>query len=135
MYYLNSAPNETVEKPILGRAFPVQGLTERPVSRVVGSLRFFSLRQGLDQRPKGVDLADIVNQSEQSPLYIHFPLRAQSEAMHALLHTDVGKDRLNDAQPSGIDRLPSSLSILAFIYRSGWVAGYPLERKDTCVMR
>ena len=28
---------------------------------------------GLGQRPKGVDLADIVNQSEQPPLYIHFP--------------------------------------------------------------
>jgi len=39
-------PNETVEKPIFGRAFPVQGPTKRPNSLVVGSLRFFSLRQG-----------------------------------------------------------------------------------------
>jgi hypothetical protein len=31
---------------------------------------------GLGERPKDVDFADIVNQSEQSPLYIHqqFPL-------------------------------------------------------------
>ena len=57
-------PNETVEKPILGRAFPVQGPTKRPNSRVAGSLRFFSLCQGLDQCPKSVDLANIVNQSE-----------------------------------------------------------------------
>lgn len=69
-------PNETVEKPLLGRAIPVQGLTKRPNSRVIGSLRFLSLRQGLDQCSKGVDLADIVNQSKQSPLYIHFPFRA-----------------------------------------------------------
>jgi hypothetical protein len=67
-------PNETVEKPILQRAFPVQGSTERPVSRAEGSFLFFLLCQGLDQRPISVDLADIVYQSEQSPLYIHFQL-------------------------------------------------------------
>ena len=46
-----------------------------------GSAGFLSLRavgqvvgvwKGLDQRPKYVNFADIVYQSEQSPLYIHF---------------------------------------------------------------
>ena len=31
-----------------------------------------SLDVGLGERPKRVDLADIMYQSEQSPLYIHF---------------------------------------------------------------
>ncbi len=52
-----------------------------------------------------MDLADIVNQSEQPPLYIHFQFGTYSEAVHALVHTDVGKDRLDKAQPSGIDLL------------------------------
>lgn len=67
----------------------------------------FSLCQGLDQRPKGVDLADIVDQSEPRtrPLYIHFPFRAQREAMHTLVHTDVGKDWFDNAEPSGINAL------------------------------
>jgi len=56
---------------------------------VVGGLN------GLDQRPKGVDLADMVNQSEQRPLYIHFPLGTQGKAMHPLLYTEVGKDRVS----------------------------------------
>ena len=60
---------------------------------------------GLDQRPKGVDLTDIVYQSEQPPLYIHFQFGTQSEAVHALVHTDVGKDRLDNAQSSGVDLL------------------------------
>ena len=34
------------------------------------------LRIGLYQRPEHVDLADIVYQSEQPPLYIHFALGA-----------------------------------------------------------
>ena len=46
-------------------------------------------------RSKSVDLADIVYQSEQPPLYIHFQLGTQSEAVHALVHTDVGEDRLD----------------------------------------
>ena len=37
-----------------------------------------------------MDLADVVNQSEQAPLYIHFPFRAQRESVHVLLHADVG---------------------------------------------
>ena len=61
---------------------------------------------GLDQRPKDVDLADIVNQSEQSPLYIHFQFRANSKTMHTLVHTDIRENRLHNTQPSGIDMLP-----------------------------
>ncbi|MCE7915915.1 MAG: hypothetical protein DYH15_14945 [Nitrosomonas sp. PRO4] len=30
------------------------------------------LKKGLYPRPKGMDLADIVDQGEQTPLYIHF---------------------------------------------------------------
>ena len=56
-------------------------------------------------RSEGVDLADVVHQGKQAPLYIHFPFGPQSEAMHALLDTDVGKDRLNDSQASRIDLL------------------------------
>ena len=56
-------------------------------------------------RPERVDLADIMYQSEQSPLYIHFQFGPESEAVHALLDTDVGKDRLDDSQPSGINTL------------------------------
>jgi len=52
-----------------------------------------------------VDLADIVDQSEQSPLYIHFQFRAQDESIHAFLHADIGKDRFNDTEASGIDLL------------------------------
>jgi hypothetical protein len=57
-------PNETVEKPILERAFPIRDPTEGPNSLVADSLRSFSLCQGLVDRPIRVDLADIVYQSK-----------------------------------------------------------------------
>jgi len=62
---------------------------------------------GLDKRPKGVDLADMVNQGEPRtrPLYIYFTFGAQAEGMPLLLYTEVGKDRHHDPQPSGIDAL------------------------------
>lgn len=60
---------------------------------------------GSGQRPKGVDFADIVDQSEQPPLYIHFPFGTEREAVHVLVHTEIGKDRLDNSQPSGIDAL------------------------------
>ena len=41
---------------------------------VVGGVN--RLKLGLDQRSEDVDFADIVNQSEQYPLYIHFPFGA-----------------------------------------------------------
>lgn len=63
--------NKTVEKLILKRAMPDQGLIERPVSRVEGGLTGVSLRQGSVERPKDVDLADVVYQSEQHLLYNH----------------------------------------------------------------
>ena len=66
------------------------------ISNGDGSYSFIVLYQGLDQCPKDVDLADIVNQSEQAPLYIHFQFGTKGETVHALLHTDVGKDRLDD---------------------------------------
>jgi len=39
-----------------------------------------------------MDLANIVDQSEEPPLYIHFAFGAEGEAVHALVHTDIGKD-------------------------------------------
>ena len=66
-------PNETVEKPY----FQV-----KHKSAGGSSAWWFAMNAagqdcgGLDQHPKGVDLADIVYQSEQPPLYIHFPFGA-----------------------------------------------------------
>ena len=60
---------------------------------------------GLVERPKGVDFANIVYQSKQPPLYIHFQFGTQREAVHALEHTDVGKHRLDDSQTPGINAL------------------------------
>jgi len=55
----------------------------------------------------------MVNQSEPRtrPLYIYFTFGAQAEAMHPLLYTEVGKDRLDDPQPSGIDALAASVPV------------------------
>ena len=58
------------------------------------------------------------------PLYIHLQFGPEREAMHALGHTDVGEDRLDNAQSSGIPGtlqpgqaicFPCSVSIFAFI--------------------
>jgi hypothetical protein len=54
------------------------------------------------EHPKRVDLADSMDQSKQPPLYIHFQFGTQRKAVHALMHTDVGKDRLDNAQPPGV---------------------------------
>jgi len=52
-----------------------------------------------------VDLADIVNQSEQVPLYIHFTFGTQGESIHVFMYTDVGKDRLDNCEPPRVDLL------------------------------
>ena len=52
-----------------------------------------------------MDLAEIMYQGEQSPLYIHFQFGPEREAVHALLDTDVSEDRLDDSESSGIDLL------------------------------
>ena len=75
---------------------------------------------GLGQCPKDVNLADIVNQSEQPPLYIHFQFGAEREAVHVLLHTDVGKDRLDNTQTSGIDAL-SLLGVYLCFHLINWI--------------
>lgn len=43
------------------------------------------LRLGLSQRPEDVDLADIMYQGEQSPLYIHFAFNRPSNFLHFLM--------------------------------------------------
>lgn len=53
-------------------------------------MRVFIVR-GLLECPKGVDLADVVHQGVQPPLYIHFPFRTQREAVHVFVNADVGK--------------------------------------------
>ncbi len=63
------------------------------------------LKIGLDPSPEDVDLADIVNQSEQSPLYIHFAFGSQGETIHVFMHADVGKDRLDNREPPRVDLL------------------------------
>ena len=64
--------NETVEKPVFQGAYnPSRYLPTRLAHR----MRFcwvHPIPDGLMERPKGVDFADIVHQSEQLPLYIHF---------------------------------------------------------------
>ena len=57
------------------------------------------------QLPENVDFADIVDQSEQPPLYIHLRFGAYRESIHAFMHTYVCKDRLDNAEPPGIDFL------------------------------
>jgi hypothetical protein len=88
-------PNATVEKLILESTFPGQPLAERPDSRSEGVLTDVSLRQGSVEHPERVDLAEIVDKSElcTRPLYIHFQLGPEREAVHALLDTDVREDR------------------------------------------
>ena len=71
----------------MGRAHPVREPSERPNSQVAGRIRYFPLVQGSEDRSKGVDLADIVNQGEQIPLYIHFRFGTKGKTVHALLHT------------------------------------------------
>lgn len=72
--------------------------------------------QGSVDRPKGVDLADVVNQGvpRTRPLYIHFAFRAEREAMHPLLHTNIGKDRLDNAEPKAVAQ-----KMLKFAYSVG----------------
>ena len=99
------APNETVEKLVLARDFPGPRASRESRSGVAGGVRGVLSRPGSVDRPKGVDLADIVDESKQLPLYIHFPFRAQREAMHPLVDTDVGEDRFHDPQSPGINAL------------------------------
>jgi len=62
-------PNETVEKPYFGAG---RWSVERPLFAWTAAEQ---VRTGSSQRSKGMNLADIVNQSEPRtrPLYIHFP--------------------------------------------------------------
>ena len=96
--FLEIAPNATVEKRILGSTFPSQPLAERPDSRSAGGLTDVSLHHGSVESPKHVDPAQIVYQGEPRtrPLYIHFQFGPKREAVHTLLGTDVGEDRLDD---------------------------------------
>ena len=88
-------PNETVEKT---------KFTDRIAERISVKCRIFrgqgqngpnGFRIGLCQRPEDVDLADIVYQSEQAPLYIHFTFGTQGESVHVFMYTDVRKDRFH----------------------------------------
>jgi hypothetical protein len=69
LMFWNETPNETVEKPKFCRSAPVR---RSNFHRGQGWNGVNRLKLGLDQSPEDVDLADIVDQSEQCPLYIHF---------------------------------------------------------------
>ena len=101
-------PNETVEKPIMGRAYPIREPSERPNSQVAGRIRYFPLVQGSEDRSKGVDLADIVNQGEQPPLYIHFGFGTKGKTVHALVDTEVGENRVSTGSTTS-STIPSRL--------------------------
>ena len=49
---------------------------------------------GLGERPKHVNFTNIMYQSEQSPLYIHFGFGPQREAVHPVLATSVIRPNL-----------------------------------------
>jgi hypothetical protein len=77
-----------------------------------------------------VDFADIVYQSEQTPLYIHFAFGSQGESMHVFMHTDVGEYRFHNPQPSGIDFLALLAVDLGFHFIDQvWHAGIDLNRE------
>lgn len=77
----------------------------RAVSCPEGNWTGDLIPQGLVERPKRVDLADVVDQGEQPPLDIHLGFGAQGESIHVFLHADIGKNRFNNTQPPGIDLL------------------------------
>jgi hypothetical protein len=77
---IHKPPNETVEKRILESTFSGQPLVERPDSPSEGGLTDVSPRHGSAECPKRVDLAEIMYQGEQSPLYIHFQFGPEREA-------------------------------------------------------
>ena len=51
------------------------------------------------------DFTNIIDQGEQFPLHIHLGFGAESEVVQALVNAKIGKDRLDDRQAPGIDRL------------------------------
>ena len=95
-----------------------------------------------------MDFADIVNQSEPRtrPLYIHFTFRAQSKAVHTFVHTDVGKDRLDNAQSPGVDALSllgvdlghrvdgRGQGLPALFRRHTWEQKKPEATKNACAL-
>ena len=113
--------NETVEKPIMGRAYPVREPSERPNSQVAGRIRYFPLVQGSEDRSKGVDLADIVNQGEQPPLYIHFGFGTKGKTMHALLHTSSPWFPFRTVFQIEINFQLRGLPPLILLFIGGWV--------------
>jgi hypothetical protein len=61
--YRRSHPTR-LSKSGLWRAIPLEALIEGPVSGVAGGFTGVLLRQGSVDHPKGVDLADIVDEGE-----------------------------------------------------------------------
>ena len=50
-----------------------------------------------------VDFTNIMHESKQFPLHIDFGFGAEGEVIQSFLNAEVGKDRLYDRQPAGID--------------------------------
>lgn len=49
-----------------------------------------------------MDFTNIVDQCKQLPLHIDLGFRAQGKVIQAFLNADIGKDRLDDRQSSGV---------------------------------
>ena len=50
-----------------------------------------------------MDFTNIVDESKQLPLDIDLGFRANGEVIQSFLYAEIGKNRLDDRQPPGID--------------------------------
>jgi hypothetical protein len=53
--------------------------------------------------PVALDFTNVVDESEQLPLDIHFGFGAEGEVVQVFLDAEIGKDRLHDRQTPGVD--------------------------------
>ena len=58
---------------------------------------------GSKNPPVLLDFTNVVDESEQLPLHIHFGFGAEGEVVQPFLDAEIGKDRLHDRQTPGVD--------------------------------
>jgi hypothetical protein len=51
-----------------------------------------------------MNLAEVVNHTEQQPLCVDFPFAAQREVIQSFVETDIGKHRLGCSDPLAVDQ-------------------------------
>ena len=61
-----------------------------------------------------MNLAEVVNQTEQQPLRVDFPFAAQREVIQSFVETDIGKHRLGCSDPLESDDLSANRSYASF---------------------